>query len=534
MRWFNAATALFPVLAVSAGALLLMVHEAVLGARPEPDGGDVDAIVRVRLRSAIRNAFAVGTLAAAGAGSLVLWLLARRAEALDPERLASIVERTAGLGGDRFALLVFATLAIGGSVVLLQAGGYLRELGIDRGEFAILVLLGVLGGMFLSAARDMLMIFIGLETLSLGTYALVAFQRASVRSAEAALKYFLLGSFAAAIMLFGMALLYGVTGSLSLADVGAALAVGTAGSVEPVAAIGMVMVAAGLLFKVSAAPFHMWTPDAYEGASTPATAFMSVVVKTAAFAVLARVLLVAFPHGSALSSPPAGWAAILTGVAILTMFVGSLAGLAQENVRRLLAYSSIAHAGYALVAVIVAGAIRSPVSSEVAHVQVEAISGLLYYLLAYTAANAGALAVVSMCARGNREATTVSDLAGLATRSPLMALGFAVCVLSLTGIPPTAGFFGKFYVFRAAVQADMVPLAVIGVLTSVVAAYYYLRLLVAIYMREAEPEEAATPVPSAAGTLAVVASSLLVLAAGLFPSRYLSVAAQSVADMLGL
>jgi NADH-quinone oxidoreductase subunit N len=530
MRWLNAVTALLPVATVAGGALLLLLHDAIVGtAGPAPD--DAEGLLRVRLRSALRSAFAVGVLLLAAASSVVLWFLVRRAGVQAPGRLDEIVRLTGGLGGDRFALMVFVILAIGGTLVLLQAGSYLRELAIDRPEFPVLVLLAVLGGMFLAAGRDLLMIFIGLETLSLGTYALTAWQRGSLKSTEAALKNFLLGSFAAAILLFGMALLYGATGSLQLAAIGRALGPGDLAAAEPLAAIGMALVVVGLAFKVSAVPFHMWTPDAYEGANTPTSAFMAVVVKTAAFAVLARLLLVAFPLGSPLSASPAGWVGILTALSVLTMILGNFAALAQRNVKRLLAYSSIAHAGYLLVGIVAAGAASGSSPAEAFRLRNEALSAVLFYLLAYTVATAGAFAAVSIAARRGREASTIEDFQGLSARSPAVSAAFAICILSLLGIPPFAGFFGKFYLFQLAVRADLVPLAVVGLLTSAVAAFYYLRLLVAVYMREPESEDHAVPVPTYRGALGLAFAALAVVALGILPGRVLSVALQSAVDI---
>jgi NADH-quinone oxidoreductase subunit N len=386
--------------------------------------------------------------------------------------------------------------------------------------------------MFLSAAQDLLLLFIGLETLSLGTYCLVAFQRSSLKSSEAALKYFLLGSFAAAILLFGMALLYGVTGSLRLEEIGRVLSGDSPAAYEPVAAMGMVLVLSGLAFKVSAVPFHMWTPDAYEGAPTPVTAFMAVEVKTAAFAVLLRVLLVALPLGSPLTAAPAGWVPVLTGLAVLTMLLGNFAGLMQSNVKRLLAYSSIAHAGYVLVGVVAAGAVQAAVPHEARLLQGEAGGAVLYYLLAYALGTAGAFGVLSLCARGGREATTLADLHGFSRRSPLLAFAFLLFVLSLTGIPPLAGFFGKLYVFKLAVEAGLWPLALVGVLTSVVAAWYYLRLVVAMYMRDPESDDVATAVPSVRGWVGIGVAAVLVVVVGVLPSKVLSVAVQSVLALL--
>jgi len=529
MRWFRPLTALAPVLVVSGGALLLMFYEALAGRRAAPAAGDVEELVRARLRAALRSAFAVGVLALAGVSSVGLWWLARRAGVADPGLLARVVERTSGLGGDRFALAVYGVLCLGGMLVLLQAGSYLRELGLDRPEFPLLVLLSVLGGMFLAGARDLLLLFVGLETLSLGTYCLAAFQRSSLKSTEAALKYYLLGSFAAAILLFGMALLYGATGTLGLDDLGRVMAGDSPTAYEPLAGIGMVLVLSGLAFKVSAVPFHMWTPDAYEGAPTPVSAFMAVVVKTAAFAVLLRVFLVAFPLDSPLTAAPAGWVPLWTGLSVLTMVLGNFAGLMQSNVKRLLAYSSIAHAGYALVGVVAAGAAHP---AEGRWLQAEAGAAVIYYLLAYTAGTAGAFAVVSVCARRNREATAVADLHGFARRSPWAAFALLVFVASLVGVPPTAGFFAKLYVFKAAIEAGLWPLALVGVLTSVVAAWYYLRLIVAAYMREAESDDVATAVVSARARVGIGAAAFLVVALGVLPSRMLSIAVQSVSALL--
>ena len=532
MRWFRPLTALAPVLVVSGGALLLMFYEALAGRRAAPAAGDVEGLVRARLRAALRSAFAVGVLVLAGVSSVGLWWLARRAGAVDPGLLARVMERTSGLGGDRFALVVYGVLCLGGVLVLLQAGSYLRELGLDRPEFPLLVLLSVLGGMFLAGARDLLLLFLGLETLSLGTYCLVAFQRSLLKSSEAALKYYLLGSFAAAILLFGMALLYGAAGTLGLDELGRVMAGDSPTAYEPLAAIGMVLVLSGLAFKVSAVPFHMWTPDAYEGAPTPVSAFMAVVVKTTTFTVLVRVLLVVFPLDSPLTGAPAGWVPVLTGLAIATMVLGNFAGLMQSNVKRLLAYSSIAHAGYALVGVVAAGAVHAAVPAEGRWLQAEAGAAVLYYLLAYTVGTAGAFAVISICARGNREATAVADLHGFARRSPWLAFALLVFVASLLGVPPTAGFFAKLYVFKAAIEAGLWPLALVGVLTSVVAAWYYLRLIVAVYMREAESDDVATAVVSTRAWIGIAGAAVLVVAFGVLPSRVLSVAVQSVSALL--
>ncbi len=383
------------------------------------------------------------------------------------------------------------------------------------------------GAMMLAGAGDLLSTFIGLETMSLGVYAMTGFRRGSPRSVEAAMKYFLLGSFAAAVLLYGAALLYGATGHTDLAGIGAMLAAGDAHLSVPLAVAGMMLVLGGLAFKVSAVPFHMWTPDAYEGAPTPATAFMAVVVKAAAFAMMLRVLLVAFGDAGS-ASWGAGWPPVLAVASMLTMTVANLIAGRQESVKRMLAYSSIAHAGYVLIGVVTA-------SAATAH---DAQASVLFYLLAYTVSTAGAFGALVLCGRKGAEATSYDDLAGLGRRHPALALAFSLFLLSLAGVPPTAGFFGKFYVFRAAIGAAggvpwMYALAVVGLLNSVVGAYYYLRVLVFMYMREpAEGAPVAVPMKSTYVVCALVACALLVLALGVAPGSSLEFALSAPASGL--
>ncbi len=424
---------------------------------------------------------------------------------------------------DKFTLFFATTIGLGGAISSLLAGGYMVEHEIDRGEFYALMLLSAIGAVLLAAAGEILALFIGLETMSLGVYCMTAFRRTSPRSQEGALKYFLLGSFAAALMLYGGALLYGATGTTTLAGIGEALKSGVFGAQSDpsrlaTVVIAMALVLVGLAFKVSAVPFHMWTPDAYQGAPTPATAFMSVVVKGAALATLMRVMLVAFGD-KASASWASGWPPVVAGLAIVTMLVANLTAIRQENVKRMLAYSSIAHAGYLLVGLVAAW---GQGNIEVAH---EGRAALLFYILQYTVTQAGAFGALILCGSRGREAVSYEDLAGLGRRHPAAALPLALFCVSLAGIPPTAGFFGKLYIFRAAIEGGFTWLAVLGLLNSALAAYYYLRVLVYLYMREPAPgAPQAIPMKSGYVTAALVLSAALLLYFGIFPTRSLEMA----------
>jgi NADH-quinone oxidoreductase subunit N len=419
--------AVSPLIVVTAGALLLMLTEAFSGG----EGGRSEA-------GSARAELALGTavtLLAGAATSIGVFLVG-------PESLEGAAALAPYLICDRFAMFFDFTICIGGAVAALLAGAYMPEHGIERGEFYPLLMFSAIGAMMLAGAGDLLSLFIGLETMSLGVYAMTGFRRGSRRSTEAALKYFLLGSFAAAVLLYGGALLYGATGHTDLVGIGhsvAASALGAEGSGLPLVIIGLMFVLVGLIFKVSAVPFHMWTPDAYEGAPTPATTFMAVAVKSAAFAIMLRVLLVSFGD-EASASWGAGWPPVLAGVAVLTMTVANLIAGRQESVKRMLAYSSIAHAGYVLVGVV----------ATIRQHDHEAEASVLFYLLAYTVSTAGAFGSLVLCGRRGAEATSYEDLAGIGRRHPGVALPFSLILLSLAGVPPTAGFFGKLYVFSAA------------------------------------------------------------------------------------
>ncbi len=484
--------ALSPLLVIALGAMLLMMAEA-FGARS-----------RGQPRTAGLALGATIVFGAAGTLSAAVWMYGVQGieglHALSPYLVV-----------DRFSLFFDALLCLGGALAALLAGGYLPEHKLERGEFYALLLFSTFGAMMLAAAGDLLTVFLGLETMSLGAYALTAFRRASPRSAEGALKYFLLGSFAAALLLYGFALLYGVTGHTDLAGIGASL---KAGAVKnPMVVLALALVLAGLAFKVSAVPFHMWTPDAYDGAPTPATTYMAVVVKSGGFAMMLRVLLTAFGDPQSMSWA-SGWPPVLALLAVLTMSVANLVAGRQDSVKRMLAYSSIAHAGYILVGVV-----------ALMRDQTQAGASVLFYLLTYTVSTAGAFGALILCGRRGAEAVSYEDLSGIGRRHPAAALPFALFLLSLAGIPPTAGFFGKWFIFRAAIDAGLYWLTILAVVNSVVGAYYYLRVLVYMYMREpAAGAPIATPMRSNYVTAALLVSAALVLALGLAPARSLDVA----------
>ncbi len=501
--------AISPLLVVSIGALLLMLTEA-FGKPTSPEGfGPNGLIVDAGAGRASELGLGSAVVLFAGAiASLAVWMVG-------PEKFEQLDVLLPYLVVDRFTLFFCFVLCLGGGLACLLAGGYLPEHKLERGEFFPLVLFSTVGAMALAASGDLLSLFIALETMSLGVYCLIGLRRTSPRATEAALKYFLLGSFAAALMLFGGALLYGATGHTDLKGIGEAVAtIGSAGStVSPALIIvALALSIAGLAFKVSAVPFHMWTPDAYEGAPTPATSYMAVAVKSAAFAVLLRVLIVAFGDDR-LMSWGSGWPPVLALMAIVTMTSANVIAGRQDSVKRMLAYSSIAHAGYALVGVV--AAMRSD----------SGVASVLFYMLGYTVSTVGAFGALILCGRQGAEAVSYEDLAGIGRRHPAAALAFSFFLLSLAGVPPSAGFFGKFYVFSAAIDAELYALTVIGLLNSILGAYYYLRVMVFMYMREPEPgAPIATPMRSGMVAAALVISAVFVIGIGLFPDTLLTMA----------
>jgi NADH-quinone oxidoreductase subunit N len=435
--------------------------------------------------------------------------------------------RSGGSGGpgfhdavllDRFALfLSLAILAATGLMVILSADS-MRDRQLPEGEFHGLVLLGAAGMLFLVESVDLVTFFVSLEILSLSVYVLSGFFRKDPRSNEASVKYFVLGAFATGFLLYGMALLYGATGQLSIPGIGAVLA-GSSPTApgSAFARLGMTMLVIGLAFKVGAVPFHMWVADVYEGAPTAVTAFMSVSVKAAGFGALIRVLLGA---GGSLAE---SWGPIVYALALVTMIVGNLMAIGQQSVKRMLAYSSIAHTGYVLVAV---AALRSTAGE----VREAAGAAALYYLFSYTFMTLGAFAFVILAGKGGKDAEDLEDYSGLAKSRPGYALAMAIFMVSLAGIPPTAGFLGKFMVFRSAVLAGDVPLVVVGVLASAVSVYYYLRVVVYMYMR---PEEGRAERPRAGGVgWVVIASAGFTLILGILPSNYLQISLRSIQSIL--
>src|SRR5580658_911715 len=490
------ALALSPFFAVGGGALLLMLAEAL--STPSNRSGRRFVGPRGLALGATSVLFAGAACAAA------LWMAG-------PGAVGDTSSVAPWLILDRFTLFFDMILCLGGGLSALLAGGYLAEHNLERGEFYALILFATFGAMMLAASGDALTLFLGLETMSIGAYALTAFRRSSPRSAEGALKYFLLGSFAAAVLIYGFALIYGATGHTDLAGIGQAAR--TSGGRSPLFVAGAVLVLVGMVFKVSAVPFHAWTPDAYEGAPTPATAFMAVAVKAGAFAMLLRTLTLSL-GSEAWTSWANGWPPVLAALALATMTVANLVAGRQESVKRMLAYSSIAHAGYVLVGV-----------TAMMHNPSEGAAAVLYYLFAYTVSTGGAFGALILCGSRGREAVSYEDLSGIGKRHPTAALAFSLFLVSLAGVPPTAGFFGKWFVFKAAVDGGLYWLAVLGFINSVIGAYYYLRVLVYMYMREpAAGAPVAVPMRSGYVSAALVVSAIFVLALGLTPNHYLSLA----------
>jgi NADH-quinone oxidoreductase subunit N len=408
-----------------------------------------------------------------------------------------------------FFNLIFLTTA---ALSLLAAIDYLERKDMQRGEYYALLLFSTSGMLFMAAATDLIVVFLGLEIMSVALYILAGFNRGQFASIEAAMKYFILGAFASAFFLYGAALTYGATGTTNLAQIGAWLAGGGGIPRDPMALTGLGLLLVGFAFKVAAVPFQWWTPDVYQGAPTSVTAFMSVGAKGAGFAALLRVLFSAFSPAFT-----GDWMIAAAILAALTMTAGNLAALAQKDIKRMLGYSSIAHAGYILVGVAAGNA--------------DGVRGVLFYLLAYAFMNVGAFAVACAVERRGEFSSTLADYAGLGRQQPLLAAAMAVFMLSLTGIPPLVGFWGKLYVFRAAVEADMTWLAILGVLNSAISAFYYLGVLVQMYMREPAPaaEGESQPAPLNLGTAigaSVLLAALVTVALGVWPAP--------VADLVAL
>ncbi len=401
---------------------------------------------------------------------------------------------------DGFAVFLSALFLGSGLVAIALSYDYLKRLGIDRSEYYILLLFSISGMMLMAIAADLIVVFLALELLSIPLYVLAGFARPRPDSEEAALKYFLLGAFAGGFVVYGVALVFGATGTTSLEQVVAAVKIGSANLT--LLGTGAALILIGLGFKVAAVPFHMWTPDVYQGAPSTVTAFMAIGAKAGGFAALMRVFVTAFPSLVADLTP------ILWALAALTMILGNVVAIAQGNIKRLLAYSSIAHAGYILMAIVSYG------NGKVAP---DAVASALFYLLGYGLANFGAWAVVIALETVEQKGLALDDYAGLGRKYPGLAAAMVIFMLSFTGVPPTLGFLGKFYLFRTAIEGGFIGLALIGVLTSLVSAYYYLRVVVIMYMKEGEPQVHSEPwLNLTAGGAAVATVVLSIFAAPIF------------------
>jgi NADH-quinone oxidoreductase subunit N len=473
MQSFNA---IVPMACVTAAAIAAMVAEAFR------DPGE---------RMPIAGLGLVGLIGAAVA-TIVLWN--HNASSFDV------------VSADNFGLFVTAILIVVGVLSLAISGPTIDREGLPRGEYYALMLFAIAGMMLMATASDLLVIFLALEVMSLAVYVLTGIRRDSPVATEAAFKYFLLGAFSSAFFLYGIAFTYGLTGSTRLDRIGSLMsAQATLSSPMQLLAVGLVLV--GFAFKVAAVPFHMWTPDAYEGAPPAVTGFMSTGVKAAAFAAFVRVFLSAFEplHPT--------WQYVIWAVAAATMIVGTVVGVTQTNVKRMLSYSSIAHGGYLLVALLAANDVGK--------------GAVLFYLLTYAVTNIGAFGVIGLLEVADRPNDRVGDYAGLWNDRPWLAALMTIFLLSLGGFPPLAGFIAKWYVFSAAVKAGYTSLAIIGVLTSVVSVFFYLRIVVMMYMTPSETPRTLPAVPAVAA-VALVASALLIFYLGILPTRVLDWAAASI------
>jgi NADH-quinone oxidoreductase subunit N len=416
-------------------------------------------------------------------GALALLLVALIAVLVLP------ANRTVTMGGsfivDGFAKYMKLLSLLGSAAVIALSSDYLRREGIDRFEYPILIVLSTIGMLMMISANDLIGLYLGIELQSLAAYVIASFHRDNLRSTEAGLKYFVLGALSSGMLLYGASLVYGFTGTVAFPGIATALR----GPVETAVVLGLVFVAAGVAFKISAVPFHMWTPDVYEGSPTPVTAFFSSAPKVAAMALTVRVFMGAFPNILA------QWQQIIIFIAIASMLLGSFAAIGQRNIKRLMAYSSIGNVGYALIGL----AAGTP----------EGIQGVIVYMAIYLAMTLGTFAgILAMRARGVY-LENISDLAGLARTNGAMAFFLGVMMFSLAGIPPLAGFFAKYFVFLAAIKAGLYTLAVLGVLASVVGAYYYLGIVKVMYFDE--PAGSFEPMPNTVKAVLGVSGLLMIL-----------------------
>jgi len=471
--------AIAPALLVFVAAMVVMIGEAVL-------------------RPVSKNGFWALTLGALGVA------LAMSASHLGGHE--SLDAFSGMLKVDAFGAFFNVVACLSGLFAVLMSEEYLERIGVRVGEYYALVLFGVFGMMMMGLANDLMMVFVSLEVMSLSMYVLAALKRADPRSVESGFKYFILGAFSSGLMLYGIAMTFGAFHTTSLPAIATALH-GELGSSETVlAAVGGALLLVGFGFKVASAPFHLWTPDVYQGAPTSVTSLMSSGVKAASFAAFLRfVVTVTGDHS--------GFTNALWAMAAVTMVVGNVGALVQKDLKRMLAYSSIAHAGYLLMALVAVGGLGA-----------RAGGGVMFYALAYTLMNAGTWAVLSRFTKDGEDATAISSLAGLGKSHPWLAAGLSICLLSLAGIPPTIGFVGKFYLFASVLEAGHAGLAVVGALGAAAGMYYYLRPLVVMYMHDGH----AQPEPGRFASVTVALCTALVLLLGLMPGPMLEVAGSSV------
>ncbi len=419
------------------------------------------------------------------------------------------------LGGmlalDGFAVFFKLLMLAASAVTLLMAAGYLERSEYSGSEFGALILFATLGMMIMASGANLVSLYVGLELMALSQYVLVGYFKLEVKSNEGAVKYFVLGALSSGVLVYGISLVYGSLGTLDLVAIKEALV--AAPETNWMAALGIVLVGFGMLFKVAAVPFHVWTPDAYEGAPTPVTAFMSVGPKAAAFAMFLRVFLVAFHPGVD------QWRIVIWFAAAATVIYGNVAALTQDNVKRMLAYSSIAHAGYALIGIVAGTAMG--------------MWSVMFYMLAYTFMNLGAFGFVILLETRGYAGEQVRDYAGLAKRHPAAAAGMLIFMLSLAGIPPTAGFMGKLYVFSAGIEAGYAKLVVIAVIMSAVSLYYYFRIVVEMYLKDGEADEPAPLARDRWLEAMIGACAVITLLIGIYPAPMVGWA-QSGLHVLGI
>ncbi len=483
--------AVLPALVLAVGALVVLVVDLFEhGSTRGPAEGEAGLSIAAPTLALLATGLALAA---------VVWQ-ALRLDAVAAEYFSGMIV-VDGFG------VFFAGIVLAGTLLtLLLAVGWCRRENLHLAEFYHLVMMSAVGMLLMVESANLVMIFLALELMSVGVYVLTGFHRNRLRSVEGALKYFVVGAFSTGFFVYGIALIYGATGTMDLAGAGAALARGGPG---PLGLLGVALLLIGFGFKVALVPFHMWSPDVYEGAPTPITGFMATGVKAAAFAAFVRVFLTTF-DGLA-----GEWVPVLWVIAVLTMFVGNVAAIRQDDIKRMLAYSSIAHAGYLVVALVA----HSP----------RGTAAFLYYLAAYTLMTLGAFGVVVVLGeRGEENASISRDWAGLAYSHPLLGAAMALFMFSLTGIPPTAGFVGKFSIFSAAVEAGYASLAVLMVVASVISAYYYLKVVVAMYMRSEER----APIPGRVPWMAAAALLIAfvgVLGLGIFPGQWVDLARTAIA-----